>query len=72
MIRNNLSTLMGKNRVRIADVARETGLSACGLSSIYYGKTAGVRFDSLDKLCSFFSCEVGDILQYVPDERGDC
>ena len=26
---------------------------------------------TLDGLCSYFNCQVGDILVYVPDTRGD-
>lgn len=66
MIRCHLSRLMGERKMKIADVARETGLNRNTVTLLY--KETGTRLDleAIDKLCVLFSCEVGELLQFVP------
>lgn len=65
MIKCNLSTLMGKNRLTIKDVHEKTGLSRNTISSIYHEKAKGMEFETINKLCELFNCTVGDLLEYV-------
>ena len=67
MITNNLSTLMGSKRVRIAEIARITGLTNDTISKIYNDKTKGIDFKALDKLCWALECTPNDIFPYTPD-----
>lgn len=67
MITNNLSTLMGSKRVRIAEIARITGLTNDTISKIYNDKTKGIDFKTLDKLCWALECTPNDIFPYTPD-----
>ncbi len=34
---------------------------------LYYGKGDRVRFETLEKLCAYFECDIGDILQLKAD-----
>lgn len=61
MIKCNLSVLMGKNREKISEVARATGISRTTLTSLYYERGKAVTFDVLDRLCRHFECGVGDL-----------
>lgn len=67
MITNNLSTLMGSKRVRIAEIARITGLTNDTISKIYNDKTKGIDFKTLDKLCWALECTPNNIFPYTPD-----
>lgn len=67
MITNNLSTLMGSKRVRIAEIARITVLTNDTISKIYNDKTKGIDFKTLDKLCWALECTPNDIFPYTPD-----
>lgn len=67
MITNNLSTLMGSKRVRIAEIARITGLTNDTISKIYNDKTKGIDFKTLDKLCWALERTPNDIFPYTPD-----
>ena len=47
---------------------RTTGLIGQGT---YYGMkngTAGIDAKTINKLCKTFNCQLGDLLEYVPDE----
>lgn len=54
--------------VTAQEVAKELGIHKNTMSRIEQGKTEGIDFDTLAKLCAFYSVEVGAILQYVGDE----
>ena len=71
MIHNNLSSLMEARNLKVKDLAQETGLSQNGLYNLFYHCPAGIKFQTLNLLCNYFKCSVGDLLEYIPDERGD-
>ena len=68
MIKCHLSKLMGIKKVNVAEVVRQTGLARNTVAGLYHETTT--RFDSsvLDTLCRYFNCQVGDLLEFVPDE----
>ena len=72
MIRCHLGRLMGERKVRIADVARSTGLHRNTLTLLYRETAERVEMDALDKLCRYFGCGVADLLEYDDEatERG--
>ncbi len=69
MIKCHLSVLMGKKKLKIADLARETGLHRNTITLLYKEEAARVDLDAMDKLCKYFNCEVGDLFEYLPDEH---
>lgn len=70
-IKCNLSTLMGAKRVTIQDMSNNTGLARNTIAFLYHDKTTRVDYDTIDKLCIFLNCSVGDIFEYVPDSEGE-
>lgn len=56
MIRCHLARLMGEHKMRIADVARETGLSRNTITLMYKETAQKMDLEALDKLCSLFNC----------------
>jgi len=57
---------MGEKRVRIIDVARATGISRNMLAKRYYDRAKRVELPDLARLCQYFGCPVGDLLESVP------
>lgn len=71
MIINKLHLLMANRAEPIrnmSELARLTGLDRRTLTAIYDGKNKGVDFSTLNVLCNFFNCTIGDIIEYVPDK----
>lgn len=66
MIRCHLARMMGEHKMRIADVARETGLSRATVTLLYKETAQKVNLEALDKLCELFDCQLGDLLERVP------
>ncbi len=63
MIKSNLSVLMAKRKCRnIVKISADTGISRTTLTSLYYDKSMGIQFETLDKLCKYFDCDIKDII----------
>ena len=67
MIKCHLSRMMGEHRLKIAEVARDTGLHRNTITLLYYETATRVDIESIEQLCRLFNCNVGDLFEYVPD-----
>lgn len=54
---------MGERKMKIADVARETGLNRNTVTLLYKETATRVDLEAIDKLCALFECEVGQLLE---------
>ncbi|EPI2105762.1 helix-turn-helix domain-containing protein [Providencia hangzhouensis] len=70
MIRCHLARMMGEHKLRIADVARETGLSRATVTLLYKETAQKVDLEALDKLCQLFDCQLSDLLERIPNDTG--
>lgn len=68
MVRCHLARLMGERKMKIVDVARETGLNRNTVTLLYKETAQRIDLEALEKLCELFQCEVGELLEYVPEE----
>lgn len=67
MIKNNLSEILGRQRLKVRDVVRGTGLAINTVSGLYHDTSKRVDLDTLDKLCTFLGVSVGEILEHVEE-----
>ena len=71
MIRCHLSRMMGERKLKVMDVARETGLHRNTVTLLYKETATRVDLDAIEKLCHLFECEVGDLFERVTDDRAN-
>ena len=72
MIKCHLSRLMGERKLKIADVARETGLHRNTITLLYDETAVRVDLDAMDRLCEFFGIGVGELFEHQAEgRRGD-
>jgi putative transcriptional regulator len=64
VIRCHLARLMGEHKMRIADVARQTGLNRNTVSLLYNETAQRIDLEAMDKLCGLFNCSVGDLFEF--------
>ena len=64
MIRCHLARLMGEHKMKVTDVARETGLNRSTVTLLYRETAQRIDLDALGRLCRLFDCEVSDLLEY--------
>lgn len=55
---------MGSQRFSIQDVHQKTNLSRTTISNLYNDKATRIDFETIEKLCSLFNCEVGELLYF--------
>lgn len=68
MIKVKLSELMGVHKIKsFSALEKETGITRKTLTKLYDGEGKGIDYDTLNKLCDHFNCNVGDLLEYIPD-----
>lgn len=67
MIKCHLSTLMGQNKLKIADVSKETGFNRSAITSLYNEGAKRIDLKLVDKLCRLFDCQVNDLFEFVND-----
>lgn len=67
MIEFKLDDLIWQHRTTAEDIFQKTGIGKSTLSTIRNGKNINISIHTLDKLCKYFHCKVGDIMEYVED-----
>lgn len=66
MIKCHLSRLMGEKKLKIIDVARDTGINRGTITRLYQETAERVDLEVVDRLCKYFSCGVADLFEYLP------
>jgi len=68
MIKSNLAMLMAGKKIRsLNELSRQTGVSAPALGRLYDGTNVRIDYSTIEALCLFFDCQIGDLLEYVKD-----
>lgn len=62
---------MDERKMSLNELAARVGISNVNLSKIKNNKVTAVRFSTLAAICEALDCGVGDILEYVKDEKAD-
>ena len=68
MIFFDLKNVASANGKTFTKIHNETGISRNTLTSLGTGKSQGIQFDTLDKLCKSLNCSVSELLKFVPDD----
>lgn len=66
MIKSNLQMLLAQRRLKITQVAQDTGISRTTLTSLYYQHAQGLQLDTINKLCQYLNVTPGDLFIYAP------
>lgn len=69
MIKVHLSRLLGERKMKVSDIAQMTGLHRNGLSKLYKEETDGIKFETLEKLCTALDCDISELLEIVRDDK---
>lgn len=65
MIRCHFARLLGERKLKISDVARDTGLNRGTLTRLYYETAERIELDVLDTLCDYFKIDLPELLEKV-------
>lgn len=63
MIKCHLTRFLDERNLRVADVARETGINRGTISRLCNETAIRVEFEVLEVLCRFLGCGIGDLIE---------
>ena len=63
-IKVHLEDVLRARGVTSKELCAMIGITEANLSILRSGKARGVRFGTINKICYYLQCDVGDILQF--------
>jgi putative transcriptional regulator len=66
MVKCHLSKIMGERRIKISDLARDTGINRGTLTRLYHETAERIELEVIDALCAHLACSIADLLEHVP------
>lgn len=67
-IRVRLNVMLAERNVKSKELAEYVGITEANLSLLKQGKVKGVRFDTLERICTYLKCQPGDLLRHEGDD----
>lgn len=62
-----LDVVLAQRKMTSRELAARIGISEQNLSVLRAGRARGVRFNTLEAICSALDCQPGDLLEYSDD-----
>jgi len=63
-IRVYLEDMLKARGMTSKELCAKVGITEANLSILRSGKAKGVRFSTINRICYYLSCDVGDILKF--------
>lgn len=63
-IRVYLEDVLKKRNTTSKELCKKVGITEANLSVLRSGRAKGVRFSTINKICYYLQCDVGDILKF--------
>lgn len=63
-IKVHLDEILKKKQMTSKELCSLINITEANLSILRSGKARGVRFNTLNKICYYLKCDVGDILKF--------
>lgn len=62
VVKVNLDKVLKEREMTSKELCQLIGITEANLSMLRSGKAKGVRFGTLNKICYYLNCDVGDLL----------
>ena len=63
-----LDVMLALRKMRSKELAADIGITEANLSLLKSGKVKGIRFSTLEAICTALNCKPGDILDFEPGD----
>jgi putative transcriptional regulator len=57
---------MGERKLKVAEVARDTGLHRNTLTQLYFETAVRIDLSTVDRLCEYFNIGVEELFEFTP------
>ncbi len=64
-----LDRVMADRKMSLNELSDKVGVSNVNLSKLKTGKVSAVRFSTLNAICKVLSCQPGDLLEFIDDDK---
>ena len=68
----HLDELLKSRQMTSKELCAKVGITEANLSILRSGKARGVRFGTINRICYYLGCDVGDILKFDGRLDDDC
>ena len=69
MIKCHLSRILGERKLKVAEVARDTGINRNTLHRLYNETATRVDLEVIEQICRYLQIEVGDLFEVVSSDQ---
>ena len=63
-IETHLDEILRSRNMTAKELCRLVGITEANLSILRSGKARGIRFHTINRICYYLKCDVGDILKF--------
>lgn len=70
-IRVHLEEILKDRGITSKELCLKIGITEANLSILRSGKAKGIRFGTINKICYYLQCDVGDILKFDGNLEGE-
>lgn len=63
-----LDRMMADRKMSLNELAEKCNMTNVNLSNLKTGKMKGIRFETLNAICSALHCQPGDLIEFVDTE----
>ena len=60
----HLDQILKQNNMTSKELCAKVGITEANLSILRSGKAKGIRFGTVNRICYYLQCDVGDILKF--------
>jgi len=64
-----LDRIMADRKISLNELAKAVDMTNVNLSNLKTGKMKGIKFETMNAICSALKCHPGDIFEYVEDKE---
>ena len=68
MIRIKLCELMGKEKMTRKGLSEFTEIRPNTIGDLYKEDVKKIDLNVINQICKVFNCEIGDLLEYIPED----
>ncbi len=69
MVKCHLSRILGERKLKVAEVARDTGINRNTLHRLYNETATRVDLEVIEQICRYLQIEVGDLFEVVNSDQ---
>lgn len=69
MVKCHLSRILGERKLKVAEVARDTGINRNTLHRLYNETATRVDLEVIEQICRHLQIEVGDLFEVIDSDE---